>query len=308
MGADSSQSAPSEKSPRVAGEYNYRAERPAPSVPSANVTLIQDKGIRIMCKKVLIAAVAVVVALVVVKGTWLGSHFRMNACKVRDWAKAAVPAEDEIERLRMEVKNLQKDDEKHLDKVACMTVDLLKMEREVVKLKANLVLEEGRLRDLRKDMGDSTFVVFGGSRYTRDDLRIDAQAFKAAEDNLKSREDTIAAKRRHLTLEKKKLNELLANRNQMTSDLQQLETLLAEERQAQASSESSIDDAGYRKIRKDMESVRDRIDVLKESRKLRGELRVPQADERKTQQTKETDSFIETRFGDAPKKEIVGGK
>jgi FtsZ-binding cell division protein ZapB len=261
-----------------------------------------------MCKKVLIAAAAVIAALVVVKGTWLGSHFRMNACKVRDWAKASVPPEDEIARLRMEVQNLRKDDDKHVDKVARMAVDLEKMEREAAKLKANLVREEGRLRELRKEMGDSTFVVSGSNRYTRDDLRIDALAFKTAEDNLKSKEETIVAKRRHLTLEKKKLTELQTSRNQMINDLQRLETALAEERQAQASSESSIDDASYRKIRKDMEAVRDRIDVIKKSRELRGELRVPQADDRQSQQSTEADRFLEARFGDAPKKEVADGK
>jgi len=270
------------------------------------VTPIQDKGIRIMSKKVLIAAAAIVVALVVVKGTWLGSHLRMNACKVGSYLKSSVPPEDEIKRLQMEVQNLQKDDDKHVDKVARMAVDLEKMEREVARLKANLVREEGRIREVRKEMGESTFVVYGGSRYTRDDLRLDAQAFKTAEDNLKSKEETIAAKRRHLTLEKKKLSELQTTRNQMLNDLQRLETALAEERQAQASNESSIDDASYRKIRKDMESVRDRVNVLKMSRELRGELRVPQVDERKTQQTKETDQFIEARFGDAPK--VADGK
>jgi septal ring factor EnvC (AmiA/AmiB activator) len=287
------------KSSRSAGEYNNRAERPALLVPSANVTPIQDKGIRIMSKKVLIAAAAIVVALIVVKGTWLGSHLRMNACKVGNYLKSSVAPEDEIERLKMEVKNLQKDDDKHVHNVACLAVGLDKMEREVAKLKANLVLAEGRIRQARKEMGDSTFVVFGGSRYTRDDLRLDAQAFKTAEDNLASKEETIVAKRRHLTLEKKKLSELQTTRNQMSNELQRLETALAEERHAQAANESSIDDAGYRKIRKDMESVRDRVNILKKSRELRGELRVPQADDRKTQQTKETDQFIESRFGDA---------
>src|SRR6478672_5567261 len=129
-----------------------------------------------MSKKVLIAAAAVVVALVVVKGTWLGSHLRMNACKVGSYLKSSVPPEDEISRLRMEVQNLQKDDDRHVDKVARMAVDLEKMERDVAKLKANLVREEGRIREARKEMGDSAFVVFGGSRYTRDDLRLDAQA------------------------------------------------------------------------------------------------------------------------------------
>ncbi len=117
-----------------------------------------------------------------------------------------------------------------------------------------------------------------------------------------------AAKRRHLTLEKKKYGELQTTRNQMLNELQRLETSLAEERQAKAASESSIDVAGYDKIRKDTEDIRDRIDFLKKSRELRGELHVPQANDRPNSQTVETDRFIESRFGDAPKKEIVGGK
>ena len=91
----------------------------------------------------------------------------------------------------------------------------------------------------------------------------------------------------------------------MLNELQRLETALAEERQAQAASRSTIDDAGYLKIQADMESVRDRIEILKESRKLRGELHVPQAGDRRSQQTSDADRFLEARFGDAPK-EVAG--
>ena len=213
---------------------------------------------------------------------------------------------DLLSRPRRGDGEILRDDDKHVDKVARMAVELEKMERDVAKIKTNLVREEGRLRDAKKEMGEATFVVFGGSRYTREDLRFDARAFDAAEKNLKSKEDAIVAKRRHLTLEKKKLTELQTTRNDMLNELQRLETSLAEERQAQAASESSIDDSSYRKLRKDMDNVRDRIEILKQSRQLRGELRVPQVEAPKTEQTLETDRFIESRFSDSPKKEVVG--
>jgi len=260
-----------------------------------------------MTKKVLIAAVAIVVALVVVKGTWLGSHLRLGAKRIRTMVETTIPPEQEIARLRMEVQNLKKDDDKHVDRVARLAVDIEKMERELATVKTNLAREEARLREVRKEMGDSTFVVFHGTRYSRDDLRVEALAFKTAEESAKSKEESIQAKRRILTIEKKKLNELQTVRNQMVADLERLEAQLVEERHAQAACESCIDDSSYQAIRKDMESVRDRIEVLKKKRELRGEIPLPEvANERQKAQNTEADQFLEARFGDAPKKEVAG--
>jgi len=259
-----------------------------------------------MWKKVVIAALAVVVGLAVVKGTWLGSHLRLSACKARKWVETNVPPEQEIARLRMEVQNLKKDDDKHVDKVARLAVEIEKAERDLASVKANLAREEGRLRDVRKELGDSTFVVFQGQRYSRDDLRAEALAFKTAEETVKSREESLQAKRRILNLEKKKLYELQTVRNQMGADLTRLEAALAEEQHAQAASESSIDDSNYRAIRKDMEGVRERIEILKKKRELRGEMRLPEVSDRQKQQNTEADRFLEARFGEGAKKEVAG--
>jgi len=261
-----------------------------------------------MFKKVLIAAVAVVVGLAVVRGTWLGSHLRLGACKISKWAEKTVSPEKEIERLQMEVRNLQKDDDRHVDKVARLAVEVEKMERQLGTVKTNLVREESRIREARKEMGDASFVVYQGHRYTRDDLRLDALSFKTAEEMLKSKEASLEAKRRILTLEKKKLNELQTVRNQMAADLERLQAALAEERHAQAASESTVDDSSYRALRRDMESVRDRIEVLKKSRELRGEMRLPEVSDRQDKQNTEADRFLETRFGESAKKEVATGK
>src|SRR5262245_6748008 len=55
--------------------------------PPHSRNALPNEGLSIMCKKVLIAAVAVVVGLAVVKGTWIGSHLRIQAGKARAWAK-----------------------------------------------------------------------------------------------------------------------------------------------------------------------------------------------------------------------------
>jgi len=261
-----------------------------------------------MCKKVLIAAVAVVIGLVVVKGTWLGSHLRHTAKKVGQWVETTVPPEQEIARLRMEVQNLKKDDEKHIDKVARLAVEVEKMERDLANLKANLARSDSQLRKVHNELGDANFVVFAGQRYTRDELRAEGLALKAAEETAKSKEESIHAKRRILALEKKKLNELQNVRSQMAADLERLEAQLAEERHAQAANESCIDDSSYLEIRKNMENVRERIEILKKKRELRGEIRLPEVSDRQKQQNAEADRFLEARFGAAAKKEVANGK
>jgi len=257
-----------------------------------------------MCKKVLIAALAVVVGLAVVQGTWIVSHLRLRCRSVRHWAEDRVPPEQEIARLRMELANLAREDEKHFDKVARMAVDVEKREADLGRVRTNLGRQEARIRDLKNKLGDGVdFVKVEGSRYTRADLRDSAIAFKNAEDNLKSREANLEARKRHLALERKKLSELRTKRDEMATDLQKLETALAEERQAQAVSESTIDDSNYRQIRKDMDSIRDRINVLKKKRELKGEF-APAADTSKvTEQDTQADKYLETRFGD--RKEVV---
>jgi len=259
-----------------------------------------------MCKKVLIAALAVVVGLAVIRGTKPGSYLRLWCNKAVHTVKESIPPEQEIARLRMELKGLERDDDQHYDKVARMTVAVQNMERDVAQLRANLGKQEASIRKLREDLsGNVEFVLHEGSRYTKDDLRAAALGFKAAEENLKSKEDSLQAKRKHLALEKKKLTELRTTREQMGTTLQELETALAQERHAQAASESTIDDSNYRKLSKDMKSLRDRIAVLKEARKLRGELRIPTGDDQTRQNDVQADKFLDSRFG--KNKEVVGG-
>ena len=251
-----------------------------------------------MCKKVLIAALAVVVGLAVVKGTWIGSHLRLNVSKARAWAKQQVTPEQEIARLRMELRNLEQDDDKHYDKVAKMAVKVANLEREVARLEGNLKKQEKRISHLRDELtGGIEFVMHDGSKYTKDDLRTDALAFRSAEESYKSKEANLNAQKKHLSLETKKLTELRTTREQMATDLQRLETALAEERHSQAASESTIDDAGYQKLKKDMDSVRDRIEVLKKKRELRGEIRTSNKDEQTKQRDLSADKYLESRFG-----------
>jgi len=263
-----------------------------------------------MFKKVLIATLAVVFGLAVVKGTWLGSHLCLKFNKARDWVQSQVPPEQEIARLRMELDNLSKEDDKHFDKVARQEVEVKKMERHVEAVKKDLGKREASIREMRGALvGANEQVTFNGTRYDRSDLqeqvRIDARNFQSDEGTLKSKEERLKAMRRSLSINRKKLNDLKIVRQQMATELQKLETALAEERQAQAQAEATLDDAGYQRIRKDMDSIRDKIEFIKTKRELKGEagdgpVRI---NEKQRDEDAKLDKYLETRFGG--KKEVV---
>jgi len=264
-------------------------------------------GFSNMFKKVLIAALAVVVGLAVVRSTWIGSHLRLKCSNARHWMEAQIPPEQEINRLRMELANLAREDDRYYDKVARMAVDVDNREKALGKLRTNLTREEVRIRKLKGELTDGVeFVDLEGVRTNRSDLRNRAIAFKNAEENLKSKEANLEAKKRLLALERKKLSELRNKRDEMGTELQRLETALAEERQAQAASESTIDDSGYRQIRKDMDSVRDRINVLKKKRELKGEFAPAVETNKPSEQDVQADKYLDARFSD--KKEEVSKK
>jgi chromosome segregation ATPase len=266
-----------------------------------------------MFKKVLIATLAVVFGLAVIKGTWIGSHLRLNCSKVRAWVKDRVPPEKEIERLKMEIRNLEQNDEEYFDKVAKQRVDVRKLERAVENLKKDLSRRETGIREMRETLtGTGEYVTFNGNRYERaslvEQIRLDARAFQADEATLKSKEEKLKAMKRNLSITEKKFNDLKVVRQQMSTELQLLENALVEERQAQAQAESTIDDAGYQRIRKDMDSIRDKIELLKAKREVKGEASngpVRATEKQRTEDAK-IDKFLETRFG--AKKEVVSEK
>jgi tRNA(Ser,Leu) C12 N-acetylase TAN1 len=90
----------------------------------------------------------------------------------------------------------------------------------------------------------------------------------------------------------------------MLTQLQQLETALAKERQAQAEENNTLDDASYQRVRKEMDTIRDRIAVMAKTRQLKTEAGSSiRADEERREQDAKIDKFLQERFGDKTKAE-----
>jgi len=222
-----------------------------------------------MSKKVLIASVAIVVGLLVVSFTRIGGHLRVLRKDFCETINRQIPPEQEIARLKIDLDNLAREDDRHFDKVARQIVEVKNLDAQVERTKLQA------------------------------EYRNSGYRFQVDEETLKSKQEQFATMKQTLEVNRKKLSELKLVRQQMMTELQRLETALAAERQAAAAENNTLYDASYQKIRKDMDRVSDRIKVLKEKRTLKGDVEGPvRAAEQRKEQEEAIDRYLDARFGD----------
>jgi len=256
-----------------------------------------------MFKKLLIAALAVVVGVGVVSGTRLGSHLRLKWAKAEEWAKSQVPLEQEIERLKMEVANLKQADDCYFDKVARQERQVVKLREKVTKSRQALAKQENYIKDMRQALAENNqFVVYKGERYDRkfaeNDVRTEAVRFLADEKVVKADEENLNILEETLTANKGKLASLAIQRKEMEAQLLVLERELAQQRLKEQSN-LVVEDGRYGKVSKEIEELRERFSVLKTKSELRGEAQrgsIRAQEERKAEAQK-VDQAIEERFG-----------
>jgi len=230
-----------------------------------------------MCKRVLIAAVAVIVGLAIVSGTRVGSHLRLWKKRATAWAEKQVTPETEIQRLRMEIERLEKQDAVFLHKVAEQRLELRDRETKLNKDKAEVAKLEKRITDLRvavheakqANRGD---VVYVSETYpvrdAEEQVSRDWARFQPMEAALKSQEAFVTTLRNTLNKNEEKRLGLQKTRQEMLTQLQELENQLAELRQQKTGKAAVLDDSGYSRVQADIDALKRRIAVEKEARTM----------------------------------------
>lgn len=234
-----------------------------------------------MCKKVLIAALAVLAAVAVVKWTWVGSHARLAAKNAKAWVNNQVKIETEIQRLRVEVERLDQDDRVALDLVARQRLDVKSAEDKLNKDRADLARLNKRITELRAVLkgapeAEVQQVSYNGASYSRADaenqVNLDFERYKPLKNSVAAQERGLTALRKALDQNEQKLFSGKQRRQEMMTQLQELENEMAELRQAQVASAAVLDDSGYGKVQRDIQALKQRLAVEKEKLKLEGTL------------------------------------
>jgi len=266
-----------------------------------------------MLKKLLIAAVAVLVGMTVVTSpTWLGSLLRTKWHKASTWAHNQVSPETEIQRLRDEVTRLTTVSKKHFSDLAEETVAVEDLRREIAGIEGNLAQKKKHILSLREDLASATqFVEYdNGQKYSKAQvaaqLARDFEAFKLAEENLKAKRALLEAKESSLASAREQLKAMQDARQMLEDKLARLEAEINKVRVAQTRSKFTLDDSELSRVKEDVAALEARIRVEQKKLELAAEYSnapIPATERVKAKDvTKEIDEYFKSG------KEKVAGK
>jgi len=229
-----------------------------------------------MCKKIGLAAIAVVAGLFILNSTHLGSYARTAFHKVRTAAKKQVPLEFQLESIRTEAAQLIPDMRKNLSLIAHETVAVQNLRDEIHDIQANLDKQKDHVRAMRDDLksGDQK-VVYNNRPISADRLReklaTQLNQTKRCQESLEAKTALLEAREKSLDTAREQLASMKAQKEQMEVQIAQIEAELKTLRLAQTRSSFQLDDSRLSRIKGALADVRNQMKVQQTEAVLLGE-------------------------------------
>ena len=227
-----------------------------------------------MCKKIGIAAVAVVAGLLVLNHTTVGHKIKQVA---RNWGEkvhaSVVKPEDEIKSLKEKLNNFGPKVREQINKMAEVKVEQTKKEREIAEQTATLEKQQARIVALREEIKSDTVRVKGGPVDARKAERLEAEwnKYKATDRSLEVKQKQLALIKDKFEAAKANLDNMQTMKIKLESQLALLEVRLEEARAAQSDSSVAFDDEALGEIKEEFASLEDRISKIEWTTKLEKE-------------------------------------
>jgi hypothetical protein len=233
-----------------------------------------------MCKKVLIAALAVVVGGgFLMFGSRAVSHLRLCVREAQQRAKASVSPEREIKRLRMELERDKTKDREAVDKIVRLGIEVEGLQNEVNTKKTELANLDKDMKTWETALSqDGTTLKVTFQEHTKDwtraqveeQLRVDARRFLNLKTAIAGKEALLKIKQETLTASKKALEARKTHREKNLAKLQQIENALLEERLARERGEIVGDDGGSSPLNEDIKALDVRVKAMRDARQYVG--------------------------------------
>jgi len=230
-----------------------------------------------MCKKFLIAGVAVALGLLVVKKTDVGSHLRAWWKDGKHFVQNSIPIDSEIDRLKVEIERLDSVYRNQFDPVAQEMISVENLRKEIAEIEKRLDTEKANIQTMKSDLESQTeFITYGDTKYPRArverDLARRFKAFQTCETGLKAKKDLLDAKEEKLSQAKNRLEQMKNAKAEMQADLAHLEADYEGVKAAQVKSDFHIDDSGeLTRLKASMANLQDRIKKEKNKLDLAGQ-------------------------------------
>jgi len=232
-----------------------------------------------MLKKMVILGVIGFVAVTALGGTKLASYIRSEIRDARERAENNIPPEKEIQRLRNEIKLLDKDILAVVNELAKQRVAVNDLQTQTEELAAKqskdkeiLTARLDALEKVEKADQPVSHVTFGNRTLAIADAKVELDAAtKRYEANQKALVSLQALQANRIKVRdslEKQLETMKAQKGELTAAVDDMEAQLAALKLQQMESKYQTDDTRMAKIKEDLRKLKTRVDVEREKLKL----------------------------------------
>jgi chromosome segregation ATPase len=219
-----------------------------------------------MCKKLVIVGIAVVAVALVLRKTDLASHARLCWKNAKNDIKKEVPLEWEIDRLRMEIDTLAKEEKKHIAVMAEESVAIDTLEADIERMQTHLSTQWAKIEQMTKDVeSGKEYITYGDVNYSvsrvKTMLTREFNGYKDGQKGLKSKQGMLNERKASLQQAQDELFAMKDARRDLEDELVSIETQLKALRVAQARSKVQYDDSKLAKIKEGVANLKTRVAV-----------------------------------------------
>jgi predicted nucleic acid-binding Zn-ribbon protein len=184
-----------------------------------------------MCKKLFLAAAAILIGTAVVRHTSLGSLAQVWWSDAKKAVEGRVPPEVQIRQLGIEVGKIDRDIKQNLSKLAAQEVDCQNLEENVASLRQNQVALKADITSMTKTLDAGVErTSFKGHSFTASDLakKLDRSVtlYQTQKTELQSKEQLLAIKKQALEAAHARISAMHDKKEQLSVTVAELETRL----------------------------------------------------------------------------------
>jgi uncharacterized protein (DUF3084 family) len=246
-----------------------------------------------MCKKIGIAAIAVVAGLFVLNHTKLGDWAKYACHQGMAKIKSQVPPEVVVERLKYELTQLEPEINQNKDRLARDIVEVKHLKADIDTAEVNLQRKYNDIMEAKKAVDEPTTktVSYNGKSLTpkkaKDVVLRDYEAYKSAKNAVEMKRKLVAAKEAAIDEATRQLANWQATRDELKAEIEQLEAEIHTLQIAEARHDINIDNTRLTRLRDSIKELRKENEVRSQRLLLEGE--VVTTDGQKAEKAEATD-------------------
>ncbi len=221
-----------------------------------------------MCKKLVLAAAAILVGSLIVKHTSIGSLARVWWNDAREAVTKQIPPEVQVRQLKGEVDKIDGDIKRNIGRLANLEVSCEKLEGDVNDLKGQVTNLKADMRAMDKALDSNTERVnFKGQDYRASflagKLSSTTSQCAAKQGELKAKEQLLGIKKQTLEVARARINEMFAQKEELRATIERLESRLETAKLNAARSNAGVefDDSQVARCKELAKSIDERLSV-----------------------------------------------